>query len=178
MSSKGGISMNHEDYKKAADHWKPIDAASVKMPQEELFAAMETYILTNDTCALATGSGSQIRNTPIEYTYHDGAFWMFSEGGEKFLGLEQNKNVCLAIFDKYAGFAKLKGMQVQGVAEIVEPFSEEYLKAAEFKKIPIEMLKKLPEVMNLIKIVPERIDFLNSDFKKDGYGSRQEHVYF
>ena len=69
-------------------------------------------------------------------------------------------------------------MQVQGVAEIVEPFSEEYLKAAEFKKIPIEMLKKLPEVMNLIKIVPERIDFLNSDFKKDGYGSRQEYAYF
>ena len=103
---------------------------------------------------------------------------MFSEGGEKFLGLEQNKNVCLAIFDKYARFAKLKGMQVQGVAEIVEPFSEEYLKAAEFKKIPIEMLKKLPEVMNLIKIVPERIDFLNSDFKKDGYGSRQEYAYF
>ena len=170
--------MNHEDYKKAADHWKPIDAASVKMPREELLAAIESYILANDTCALATGSGSQIRNTPIEYTYHDGAFWMFSEGGEKFLGLEQNKNVCLAIFDQYAGFANLKGMQVQGVAEIVEPFSEEYLKAAEFKKIPIEMLKKLPEVMNLIKIVPERIDFLNSDFKKDGYGSRQEHVYF
>ena len=117
--------MNHEDYKKAADHWKPIDAASVKMPREELLAAIESYILANDTCALATGSGSQIRNTPIEYTYHDRAFWMFSEGGEKFLGLEQNKNVCLAIFDKYAGFAKLKGMQVQGVAEIVEQFSEE-----------------------------------------------------
>ena len=62
------------------------------------------------------------------------------------------------------------------MAEIVEPFSEEYLKAAEFKNIPVEMLKKLPEVMNLIKIVPERIDFLNSDFKKNGYGSRQEYV--
>ena len=26
--------MNHEGYAKAADHWKSIDAASVKMPRE------------------------------------------------------------------------------------------------------------------------------------------------
>lgn len=168
--------MDHEGYVKAANHWKAFDAAAVKMPRGELLKAIEEYVTQNDTCALATGSGNQIRNTPIEYKYRDGVFWMFSEGGEKFLGLEKNKNVCLAIFDKYAGFAKLKGLQVQGKAEIVEPFSEEYLKAAEFRKIPVEMLKKLPEPMNLIKVVPERMDFVSSDLKKDGYGSRQEYV--
>ena len=166
--------MEHEDYVKASEHWKPIDAAAVKMPDEKLKAAIEEYISKNNTCALATGSGSQIRNTPIEYSYHDGAFWMFSEGGEKFIGLEKNRQVCLAIFDGYAGFGKLKGMQVQGEADIIEPFSEEYTAAAAWKKIPIEALKKLPQTMYLIKVVPERIDFLNSDFKKDGYGSRQE----
>lgn len=166
--------MEHEDYVKAAEHWKPIDAASVKMPKEELKKAIEQYIEANNTCALATGCDGQIRNTPIEYTYHDGAFWMFSEGGEKFIGLEKNKNVCLAIFDKYAGFGALKGLQVQGTAEVVELFSEEYVAAAAFKKIPVEALKKLPQVMNLIKVIPERMDFLNSDFKKEGYGSRQE----
>lgn len=44
-----------------------------------------------------------MRCTPIEYSYHDGRFWMFSEGGEKFIGLEKNENVCLAIYDKYDG---------------------------------------------------------------------------
>ncbi len=166
--------MEHEDYVKAIEHWKPVDAAAVKMPDEKLKAAIEEYICKNNICALATGSGSQIRNTPIEYSYHDGAFWMFSEGGEKFIGLEKNKQVCLAIFDGYAGFRKLKGMQVQGEANIIEPFSEEYIAAAAFKKIPIEALKKLPQTMYLIKVIPQRIDFLNSDFKKDGYGSRQE----
>ena len=165
--------MNHEGYKKAADHWKPIDAASVKMPREELLAAIERYILENNTCALATGSGNQIRNTPMEYTYHDGAFWLFSEGGEKFLGLEQNKNVCLAIFDKYAGFAKLKGLQVQGVAEMVEPFSDAYRVHAEYKKIPITALEKLNPPMNLICVTPVEIEALFSEFKKEGYSSRQ-----
>lgn len=94
------------------------------------------YITANNTCALATGADGFIRNTPIEYSYHDGCFWMFSEGGEKFVGLEKNPNVCIAIFDKYAGFGSLKGLQVMGVASIVEPFSAEYNAHAAVKKIP------------------------------------------
>lgn len=49
---------------------------------------------------------------------------------------------CLAIFDKYEGFGKLKGMQVTGEAELVAPFSDEYNAAAEFRKIPLDALKK------------------------------------
>ena len=67
------------------------------MPEEALKQAVEKYIQENNTCALATGSGDYVRCTPIEYSYHDGKFWMFSEGGEKFIGLEKNANVSLAI---------------------------------------------------------------------------------
>jgi hypothetical protein len=89
------------------------------------------------------------------------------------MSLEMNKNVGLAIFDKYTGFASLKGLQVMGVAEMIEPFSADYVAFAEFKKIPLEALKKLPEPMHLIKVTPKRMDFLNSDFKKDGFSPRQ-----
>jgi len=68
-------------------------------------------------------------------------------------------------------------MQVSGKAEVVEPFSEEYNAAAEFKKIPIAALKKMPHPMNLIKVTPERIQFLNSDFKEKGVDVRQEILY-
>ena len=114
-----------------------------------------------------------MRCTPLEYTYHDDCFWSFSEGGEKFYALEKNKNVCLVIFDKYEGFGKLKGMQVTGLASIVEPFSQEYVQAADFRKIPLKALEKMPHPMNLIKIKPKKIEFVNSDFKKDGADSRQ-----
>ena len=143
------------------------------MDKTQLKQAIEEYILANKTCALATAAGDFVRCTPIEYTYHHGAFWMFSEGGEKFYALEKNKNVCLAIYDKYEGFGKLKGMQVTGVAEIVAPFSGEYNAAAEFRKIPLDALKKMPHTMNLIKVYPKKIEFLNADFKKDGADSRQ-----
>ena len=104
---------------------------------------------------------------------HDGKFWMFSEGGRKFIGLEKNSHVCLAIYDKYDGFGNLRSLQVTGIAAMVKPFSEEYNTHAAFKKIPLDALKKLPSPMNLICVTPTRIDALFSDFKKDGYSSRQ-----
>lgn len=33
--------------------------------------------------------------------------------------------------------------------------------------------KKLPQPMNLIKVVPEAYDFLDSELKGEGFGSRQ-----
>ena len=37
-------------------------------------------------------------------------------------------------------------------------------------------MRKLPEPMNLIKIVPTVMDFLDSDLKKEGYGIRQQLI--
>lgn len=98
---------------------------------------------------------------------------MFSEGERKFIGLEKNSHVCLAIYHKYDGFGNLRSLQVTGIATMVEPFSEEYNAHAAFKKIPLDALKKLPSPMNLICVTPTRIDALFSDFKKDGYSVRQ-----
>lgn len=165
--------LSHEEYERVANYWKEKDAQSEKLDQGSLKKAVEEYIQANNTCALATAAGDFVRCTPLEYTYHDDCFWIFSEGGEKFYALEKNKNVCLVIFDKYEGFGKLKGMQVTGLASIVEPFSQEYVQAADFRKIPLKVLEKMPHPMNLIKIKPKKIEFVNSDFKKEGADSRQ-----
>lgn len=78
-----------------------------------------------------------------------------------------------AIYEPYGGFANLKSLQVEGFANMVEPFSEEYLKIMEHNKIPVEAMKKLPQPMNLIKVVAKSYDYLDSDLKKEGFGSRQ-----
>lgn len=72
----------------------------------------------------------------------------------------------------------LKSLQLEGTAEPVELFYDAYQKAAAFRKIPLEVLRKLEEPMWLLKIVPTEITCLNSDFKKDGYGSRQEYYSY
>ena len=163
--------MTHEQYKDAEQYWDKKEA--IPMPKAELKKAVYDYIKANNTCALATGAGDYVRCTPIEYGFHDDKFWMFSEGGKKFVGLETNPNVCLAIFDKYDGFGNLKSLQVMGKAELVEPFSAAYNAHAEYKKISLTALEKLPTPMNLICVTPTEINALFSDFKKAGYGSRQ-----
>lgn len=163
--------MTHEQFAKAAQYWK--NKEQIALPQEKLKSVVEEYIQANNTCALATGIGDYVRCTPIEYSYHDGKFWMFSEGGEKFIGLEKNENVCLAIYDNYDGFGNLKSLQVMGKAQMIEPFSDTYNRHAEIKKIPLSALEKLESPMNLICVTPVKIEVLFSDFKKNGYSSRQ-----
>jgi nitroimidazol reductase NimA-like FMN-containing flavoprotein (pyridoxamine 5'-phosphate oxidase superfamily) len=161
------------NYEKAASYWKEKDKESIKMDSEILLKKITDFINKHNTCALAVASGDFVRCTPIEYNYVDGSFYLFSEGGLKFKALKDNKNVCLAVYEEYKGFGKLKGLQVTGKAEMVEPWSEEYLKLLAFKNIPETAIRKLPEPMNLIKIVPTVMEFLCSDLKNDGYYSRQ-----
>lgn len=163
--------MTHEQFEKASQYWN--NKEQIAMPKEALKQIVEEYINANNTCALATGTGDYIRCTPIEYSFHDDKFWMFSEGGEKFIGLEKNNNVCLAIYDKYDGFGNLKSLQVMGKAELIEPFSEVYKEHAEYKKIPLTALEKLESPMHLICVTPIKIEVLFSELKKDGYSSRQ-----
>lgn len=161
------------NYKKAAAYWLEKDAQAARMDDDALFTAIEKFIQAHNTCALATGCGDFVRCTPIEYNYKGGRFWLLSEGGMKFRALEENKNVCLAIYNSYTGFGQLGGMQITGTAELVEPWTDEYMELLAFKKISAANLKKLPVTMNLIKVTPVCIDFLCSEFKKSGFDSRQ-----
>ena len=104
--------MTHEQFENAAQYWNKKE--QVKMPKEALKSTM------------ATGTGDYVRCTPIECSYRDGKFWMFSEGGEK---------------------------------------------------IPLAALKKLEVPMNLICATPVKMEVLCSEFKKEGYSSRQTYEF-
>ena len=166
--------MTNIDYKKAANFWK--EKERVEMPKDMLEAAVKLYLLENPVGALATGAEDFVRCTPLECNYHNELFWIFTEGGEKFVGLEKNKNVSLAFFDNKLGFENLKSVQVTGVAEVIEPMSDWYVAFAMAKNIPVKTLQKLADEghpMHLICIKPTKMDVLFSEFKKMGYDSRQ-----
>lgn len=114
--------MYQQDYGSAASYWINRDRDSVHMETAALREKIESFIGAHNTCALATASADMVRNTPIEYNFVKGCFYFFSEGGLKFKGLKENKNVGIAIFEPYGGFGQLKSLQVQGEAVMVEPF--------------------------------------------------------
>ena len=138
------------------------------------YIAITSFLRVTGCPLFAAVSAQNVQSQTDQQSHiNDGKFGMFSEGGRKFIGLEKNSHVCLAIYDKYDGFGNLRSLQGTGIAAMVEPFSEEYNAHAAFKKIPLDALKKLPSPMNLICVTPTRIDALFSDFKKDGYSVRQ-----
>ena len=161
------------DYDKAARFWVEKDKEGKRAPDAK--AKLLAFLASHKVCALATGSGSFVRCTPLEYAFLDGAFWIFSEGGLKYRGLKDNKEVSLAVFDVPEGnaFGHLHSAQISAKAEIVEPFSPEYLKLLGYKHIPEIAVRKMAEPIHLIKIVPLAADYLDSDFKKEGFDSRQ-----
>ncbi len=97
--------MTTEEYKNTANFWK--DKQCKSMPDEQLKTIVEAFLSTSSVCALATGTGDYVRCTPLEYSYHDSKFWIFTEGSEKFIGLEKNKNVSLAVFSRLMDAGKL-----------------------------------------------------------------------
>lgn len=166
--------MTKQEYKQAANYWVEREDNFVKMPRKELLEDIEVYIKANDTCALATACNEFTRCTPIEYVYIDGAFYIFTEGGKKFKALEENKKVGIAIFDKFSGFSSLKGLQVEGVASMIELDSDEYKNIAKEKGLKLENLKRINHVLYLIKVEVKLFEYINSDFKKKGYSVRQK----
>lgn len=165
--------MTDKQYAQAESFWTRKDEAEKKLDADSLYGWIDEFLSANKVLALATAAEDFIRCTPLEYSWHDRALWIFTEGGLKFKALRENKHVAAAVFETNASFGGLKALQIEGTAELVELFSDEYKNAAEFRKIPLEALKKLGEPMWLLKIMPTEITCLNSDFKKDGFGSRQ-----
>lgn len=161
------------DYDSAERHWSAKDKASAGMDEDELKKRIDEFIAAHNTCALATASKDLVRCTPIEYNYIDGVMYLLTEGGLKFRGLRKNKMVGIAIYEPYGGFGNLKSLQIEAHAHLIKPFSEEYNKVLEFKKIPVEAMQKLPQPLHLLKIYPESYDYLDSDLKKEGFEVRQ-----
>ena len=169
--------MANVDWEAAANYWIEKESDEAQMPKEELVAQIDEFLARHKVCALACAGAGIVRNTPVEYLYAKGAFWIFSEGGLKFKALRENSDVCLAVFDSGSSFGSLAGLQVTGYAEVLEPFGSEYSRACELKDIPVERLEKLPFTMNIIKVTPVRYDYLCSALKERGYSSRQ-HIDF
>lgn len=164
--------MDNDDFDYAEAFWRHRDAESAAMPRAELEGAIEDFLKSHTTLALATAVNDFVRCTPLEYTYDQGVLWIMSEGGLKFRALRTNRNVCAAIFEPF-GSGALQGMQVTGRIEFVDAWSGEYNSFLELKGINSDLIRGMERPMPLLKLVPTEIDFLNAGFKKQGYGPRQ-----
>lgn len=162
--------MNYELPKK---YWEEHDPQGQKVEKEKLLGIIEGFLSKHNVMGLATSHDDIVRNTPVEYEYYNSAFYFLSEGGKKFDALEVNKNVGLAIFDQMEK-GVCRGLQVTGVAHIIENDDPEYMEYFKHRKLsPDAFSNRVPYPIPLIKIEVKSFDYFDWALAKDKYHMRQ-----
>lgn len=169
--------LDEKSFVEKAVEMKRLLKNTLNMPQKQLKDYVEKFLLSHNTCTLCTGYDREVRATPIEYMYFDEALYFFTEGGEKFAHILVNPHVSVAVYDSYAGFQKLGGLQMNGTAEIISSESEEYTKIASKKGLNTAKLQSLPVALHLIKVQIHACEFLSSEIGRAGYEVRQAFLW-
>ena len=157
------------NYEAAAEFWLEKDKDAVKMPPDDLRKELDSFLKGEKVCTLAVADGGFIRCTPLTYTYREGRFYIFSEGGLKFRALAKNKNVALEVHAEYHGLGSAKSVQVTGEALVIGADDEDFITRAGMNGAS---LKKMGLI--LIVVTARKLEYLNSELRKRGYCPRQQ----
>jgi general stress protein 26 len=148
------------------------------MSPKDLEKRIIQFLKEQNMCVLATCSNDVPRATPIEYHSKGTTMYFVGEPGMKLRNIKNNPKVSIGIFLPYLGWDSAKGAQVTGKAKIISKKNaaefKEGLAAYQWEKTARELgIKTFPETVELVKVEPEKIEFIDMSLKKMGYSPRQ-----
>ena len=151
---------------------------SEKAPgRDELERMIVEFMETQGMCVLATCSGGAPRASAVEFFPEGTALYILTEGGRKVENIEKNPRVSVAIHTQFTGWDSIQGVQITGTAEIggkgTALFAAGERAYARRKKQAI----KLPDFMSVIRITPQKIEYLDTALRVKGYGVRHVLEY-
>ena len=139
-----------------------------QLSPDELKKAVVAFLEENVICTLATCSNNIPRSTTLRYRSRGLTLYVLAEGGMKIKNIRENPRVSVSLYGAYSGFQSVKGLQLWGIASIIEPDEGDSYREAEgivdlagredLKNLGIE---KIQHNMKAIKIVVERARYLN-----------------
>jgi len=158
---------------------KPEEQTNKRLPKEDLRIRIIEFLESANMCVLATCSDNVPRATPIEYHSEGLTIYFVGEPGTKLSNIAKNPKVSIGVFLPYEGWDSAKGAQITGKAKIISRENstefKESLAAYQWEKTAKELgLKTFPETgVELVKVEPEKIEFIDMSLKKAGYSPRQ-----
>jgi general stress protein 26 len=132
------------------------------------------FLKTQSTCVIATCSDSIPRASTVEFFPVGLTIYIITEGGKKLENIRKNPGVSIALSAPFTGWKGLKGLQMSGTAEIGRKGSAIFAEGVKAYKKRKGLKKVLmPDFMNVLKIIPSQIDYIDSELEKKGYEIRQ-----
>lgn len=135
--------------------WRPA--------RQELEAEIIDYLRKNQPCTLATcGPDGTPRASVVDYVNDGLTLYVFSEGGEKFKNLAANRMVAVGIGTSARTITSVRGLNIQGAAEILTEDRPEFAHALELFKPLLDDFERRtgapvvfpPGMVRVIRITP------------------------
>lgn len=163
-----------DDAVHAAENILAKDGRPENRNEARLLEVLGEFLRSHDTGILATGHDNIIRSTPIEYVWHKGRFYFFSEGGRKFAHLWRNRRASYSVCEPYGGGVQtLAGLQANGTVRVYEPDDAVYEEVRKVKGISDNTLRTMPVTLHLIELTPAELIFMWGPFLKEDLPVKQ-----
>ncbi|UCG72111.1 MAG: pyridoxamine 5'-phosphate oxidase family protein [Chromatiales bacterium] len=150
-----------------------------QLPRAELSERIEHLLATHWMGVLSTvGKGGPI-GSPVEYYADAKTIYILPQpGSPKLQALQQDPRVCFSIYAENSGWASVRGAQLFGNAQLLDPGTSEHVHAMtiyRWQSSALQLGKPLdePPQMQLLKIDPERVVYTEQWLRKGGFGPRQ-----
>jgi hypothetical protein len=126
-------------------------------------------------CVVATCSDNIPRASTVEFFPVGTTLYILTEGGKKTDNIKQNPKVSVAVHAEFTGWSDVKGLQITGLAEIGEkgsPVFNEGIRAYKRRRGQESTALSLPDFMNVIKVKPAKLEYLDATLAGKGYKVR------
>lgn len=159
--------LTEEERDEMCEKW--LDMVNIKRwrpSREELEQEIIDYLEKNHPCSLATcGKDGLPRISVVDYINDGLIIYIFSEGGQKFKNLRENKHVAVGIGTSARSALSVRGLNLWGIADVFTEESEEFAHGVKlfsriFKNLQQESGKTIEfpkNLMRLIRITPTKM---------------------
>jgi hypothetical protein len=147
-----------------------------ELNREELQRLIVDLLIEQTLCVIATCSENLPRASTVEYFPIATTIYILTEGGVKIENIHHNPNVSVAIHAPFAGWQTVRGLQMTGIAEIGRRGSSVYEEGLDAFNKRRGHISNVPDIMNIIKVKPSKIEYLDTAIANKGFKVRHTLV--
>jgi hypothetical protein len=152
---------------------------SKQLSRDELTSRIEHLLAIQWMGVLCTIGKNGPIGSPIEYYAEGTTCYMYPQpGSPKVKALERDPRICFAVHVENTGWASVRGAQLFGSGQFLEPGTPELdhaMSIYRWQSSSAQIGRPMDEVPQhrLLKFEPDRIVYTEQWLRKDGYGPRQ-----
>lgn len=150
-----------------------------QLSRDELAQRIDQFLATHWMGVLCTSGRDGPIGSPLEFYAEGMVVYMLPQpGSPKLKAIARDPRICLAAHGENCGWASIRGAQLFGKAELLDPGTPAHrhgMSIFRWQASSVQLGRALdqPPNMQLLRLDPDRIVYTEQWLRKDGFGPRQ-----